>query len=64
MLFVDSVPVAAVAPGRIDRIEGLLRGRYQIQWRTFLGDTTEPPQTTEVPARIGIGLGDAGSTKP
>jgi hypothetical protein len=63
MLFVDSVPVATVAPGRIERIEGLVHGRYQIQWRTFLGDTTEPPQTIEVPARTSIGLGDAGSAK-
>jgi hypothetical protein len=64
LLFVDSVPIAAVGAGRTERIEGLLRGRYQVQWRTFLGDTTDPPQIIEVPARVAIGVSDGGAAKP
>jgi len=41
---------------------GLPRGRYVIQWRTFLGEKVEPPQTVEIPARlIHGGTPDAGA---
>jgi hypothetical protein len=51
-LLVDGVPVVAV-PAASDRyLIGPLRGRYVIQWRTFLGEKVEPPRTVEFPARL------------
>jgi hypothetical protein len=54
--FVDTVPVGWVAPGRELLVPGLVRGRYLVQWRTFLGDAVEAPSLVEVPARIAIGV--------
>jgi hypothetical protein len=53
--FLDTVPVASVAPNRDQDVTGLLRGRYVVQWRTFLGDSVDPPTVVEVPARVGVG---------
>jgi hypothetical protein len=59
--FVDTVPVAWILPNREQHVAGLLKGRYFVQWRTFLGDSVEPPVIVEVPARIAIGVAiDAG----
>ncbi len=54
-LLVDGVPVAWLLPGQELPILGLPRGRYVVQWRTFLGDVIEPPRTVETPARVAIG---------
>jgi hypothetical protein len=54
--FVDGVPLAWVAPNHDQRVSGLQRGRYIIQWRTFLGDAVDAPVIVELPARIAIGL--------
>ena len=54
-VFLDSVPVAWVDPGRDQLISGPPRGRYQVQWRTFLGEAGDPPVTIDVPARVVIG---------
>ncbi|HKQ71240.1 MAG TPA: hypothetical protein VJT73_17975, partial [Polyangiaceae bacterium] len=54
--FLDSVPVAAVLPGKEVRVSGPLRGRYLVQWRTFLGDAVEPAATLELPARASLGV--------
>lgn len=59
-VWVDSIPVASVAPGRVETMLGLLRGRYWVQWRTFLGDSIEPVQPLDIPGRITIGLGADG----
>jgi hypothetical protein len=59
-LFVDGVPVAWVAPNREQKVIGPPRGRYVVQWRTFLGDAIEPPKTVEVPARISFGISTDG----
>lgn len=60
MLFIDGVPAAWAAPGARDPLPGLHRGRYVVQWRTFLGDAVEPPVTQTVPGLAQIGGADAG----
>jgi hypothetical protein len=47
--WVDGVAVAWVAPGGGEWLSSLVRGRYVLQWRTFLGDAWEPPRTIGVP---------------
>jgi hypothetical protein len=60
-LFLDSVPIAWVDPNRDQLVLGPPRGRYQLQWRTFLGEAGEPPLTVDLPARVSIGAStDAG----
>ena len=49
VFWLDGIPAAWVAPGGRGEIRGLHRGRYVGQWRTFLGDTVEPPRTQTVP---------------
>jgi hypothetical protein len=39
-----------------------VRGRYLVQWRTFLGEKVMPPVMVEMPARVSTGGGaDAGA---
>jgi hypothetical protein len=59
-LFLDSVPVAWVDPNRDQLVLGPPRGRYQLQWRTFLGEAGDPPLTVEIPGRVSIGGGGDG----
>jgi hypothetical protein len=59
-LFIDGVPVAWVAPYREQYVIGPPRGRYVVQWRTFLGDAIDPPKTIELPARIAFGIATDG----
>jgi hypothetical protein len=47
--WVDGAAVAWVAPGGQEWLASLLRGRYVLQWRTFLGDAWEPPRTISAP---------------
>jgi len=58
--FVDALPLAWVAPNREQPVSGLQRGRYVIQWRTFLGDAVEAPVVVEIPARVAVGLSSDG----
>jgi hypothetical protein len=60
VLHLDGIPVAWAAPGARDVIQGLHRGRYIVQWRTFLGETFEPPTAQVVPGSTQIGAADAG----
>jgi hypothetical protein len=53
--WLDGVPVAWVAPGGSVVLPSLLHGRYGLQWRSFLGDAWEPPQTVVVPGRADLG---------
>ena len=63
--FVDGVPVSWVAANRDQLVGGLPRGRYTVQWRTFLGDTTNAPTTVDLPARVAVsGEPDRPLTKP
>jgi hypothetical protein len=48
-LSVDGVPAAFLAPGGRARLEGLRPGRYQIQWRTLMGEEGSAPLEVEVP---------------
>jgi hypothetical protein len=54
-LFLDSVPVAWVDPNRDQLVLGPPRGRYQLQWRTFFGEASNPPLIVDLPARVAIG---------
>jgi hypothetical protein len=48
--WIDGAPIAWVAPeGRLE-LSPLQRGRYMIEWRTFLDDAGEPPKALTVPA--------------
>jgi hypothetical protein len=49
VLWLDGVPAAWVAPGARVVLSSLVRGRYGVQWRTFLGDSWDPPTTAVVP---------------
>jgi len=60
VLHIDGIPVAWAAPGARDVIPGLHRGRYVVQWRTFLGESFDPPSTQSVPGTVQIGGVDAG----
>jgi hypothetical protein len=53
--WLDGVAAAWVAPGGRVALPSLLRGRYAMQWRTFLGDQWEVPQTVVVPGRNEVG---------
>jgi hypothetical protein len=47
--WIDGAPVAWVAPeGRLE-LSPLPRGRYQLEWRTFLDDAAVPAKTLTVP---------------
>lgn len=52
---VDGVPVAWLAPGAKGLVKGLQRGRYVVQWRTFMGDAIEAPSTQTVPGSTQVG---------
>jgi hypothetical protein len=58
--WLDGVPVAWLAPGAREALPSLVRGRYVVQWRTFLGDTWQPPETIVVPGTSEAGGADAG----
>lgn len=55
LLYLDGVAVAWAAPGARGEIRGLKRGRYVGQWRTFLGDSVEPPTAVTVPGTTQVG---------
>ncbi len=51
--WIDGAPVAWVAPeGRIE-LPPVSRGRYQLEWRSFLDDAADPAKTVTVPALPG-----------
>jgi len=55
VLFLDGVPVAWAAPNARGELHGLRKGRYVAQWRTFLGDSVEPPIAQTVPGIVQVG---------
>jgi hypothetical protein len=59
--WLDGIPVAWLAPGARTTVRGLARGRYGIQWRTFLGDAINPVQTVTLPAASDAAGPDGGS---
>jgi hypothetical protein len=58
--WLDGAPVAWVAPGARVPLGALLHGRYTLQWRTFLGDAWDPPETVTVPGQSVTGKEPAG----
>ena len=61
MVTLDGAPVAWIAPGGRASLTGLVRGRYALQWRTFLGDALEPPQLVVAPGTSEVGAVDGGA---
>lgn len=55
VVWIDGVAVAWVAPGGRELLTSLVRGRYALQWRTFLGDAWEAPRMLSVPGSSDIG---------
>jgi hypothetical protein len=53
--WLDGVAVAWVAPGGREWIASLVRGRYALQSRTFLGDAWAPPRTIAAPGSCDLG---------
>lgn len=49
VVWVDGAAVAWVSPGVRWPLPSLMRGRYVLQWRTFLGDAWDPPETVVIP---------------
>lgn len=54
-VLVDGVPVAWVAPHNRQYVIGPLNGRYQVQWRSFLGAYIGQPSVVEFPALFTLG---------
>jgi hypothetical protein len=55
--FVDGLPAALVPPNHDVTLSGLARGRYVVQWRTFLADAVDPPAFIDLPMRAGTAPG-------
>jgi hypothetical protein len=53
--WIDGVPAAWVAPNARLALPSMVRGRYVVQWRTFLGDGWEAPDTLAVPGVSEVG---------
>lgn len=49
VVWLDGVEIAWIAPGARLALPMLLRGRYALQWRTFLGDSRDPADAVVVP---------------
>jgi hypothetical protein len=47
--WLDGVPIGWIGPGGRLALPILLRGRYSLQWRTFLGDAWDPPDAVNAP---------------
>jgi len=60
-VWLDGIPIAWLAPGARESIRTLARGRYSLQWRTFLGDAIDAPQTVTLPATSDVGGAEAGA---
>jgi hypothetical protein len=56
VLSLDGVPTLWVPPLGEQYVVGPLRGRYLVQWRTFLGEKVGAPQLVEVPGRLTYGM--------
>ena len=75
-LFVDGLPAATVPPWQTVTLAGLRAGRYQLQWRSYLGETVTDGRVVQLPNRTFFGErpeadkppiegpSDAGAAKP
>jgi hypothetical protein len=59
LAWIDGFAAAWVAPGGRALLSSLARGRYVVEWRTFLGDSWEPAETLLTPA-----TSDAAGARP
>ncbi len=57
--WLDGFAAAWVAPGGRALLPSLVRGRYVLEWRTFLGDSWEPAETVVVPGTSEVGRAGA-----
>ncbi|MEO7109773.1 MAG: hypothetical protein ABI183_05005 [Polyangiaceae bacterium] len=57
----DGALVAWVAPGARVELPPITRGRYNVEWRTFFGDSADAPVITAVPGTSETGVLDAGT---
>jgi hypothetical protein len=55
LAWIDGVPAAWVAPGARLALPSMVRGRYLLQWRTFLGDGWEAPDLLIAPGVSEVG---------
>ncbi|WP_437831896.1 hypothetical protein [Sorangium sp. So ce1153] len=62
-LLVDGIPAVAVPPMSERYVSGPQRGLYVVQWRTFLGESIDPPLTVEMPARLVRSAADGGAAE-
>lgn len=60
-LLLDGVPIASTPPWTERYVLGPRNGRYNAQWRSFLGDLVEPAAEVDLPARVSFGPPDAGA---
>jgi hypothetical protein len=61
-MLLDGVPVVAVPPQAEQYVIGTPKGRFSVQWRTFLGEKVTAPEMVEMPARVTFGAPpDAGA---
>jgi hypothetical protein len=51
-LLLDGIPVAAIAPWKQLHLQGPKLGRYNVQWRSFLGDVVDESVEKDLPARV------------
>jgi hypothetical protein len=59
-VYVDGAAIAWVGPGGGIELTGLPHGRYNLQWRTLLGDAVDPAQVITVPGTSKAGEVDGG----
>ena len=60
VVWLDGVPVAWLAGGARLELQGLPRGRYAFEMRSFLDDAGEPPRIVTLPSAVETGARDAG----
>ena len=55
VVWLDGVAVAWISPRASLPLPSLPRGRFSVQWRSFLGDAWDPPQVVVTPGRAEVG---------
>lgn len=58
--FLEGAPVAWLAPHARIELPHMPKGKYQVTWRSFLGDAVDPPHTVDVPGASDAAGADAG----
>jgi hypothetical protein len=58
--YLDGAPVAWLTPHARVELPNLVKGKYQLVWRSFLGDSVEPMRIVEVPGANDASGADAG----